>query len=220
MLGVYTSPHPGSVSTGKLWLHGFSREPHFRQKLVKALKDHAKGSLTASSFEQSHCSSASPTRAARCRKARLSTAGGQAEPGQVLLQGAGPPSRRRAQGPWLCYRRAPRLSARRCPLPSRHLLLTQGERSVADMMVASISTIPTRRSGFQPFATVSNRASRGTRALGRAKANGDVHWQALEAARVDSHRSCEVSDCNKRVTADLWQMVGVVTDADWWGVNR
>ena len=56
MLGVYTSPHPGSVSTGKLWLHGFSaREPHFRQKLVKALKDHAKG-LADGEFllEQSH----------------------------------------------------------------------------------------------------------------------------------------------------------------------
>ena len=44
--------------------------------------------------------------------------------------------------------------------------------------------------------------------------------EALEAARVDSHRSCEVSDRNMRVTADLWQMVGAVTDADrGWGVN-
>ena len=57
-------------------------------------------------------------------------------------------------------------------------------------------------------------------AAGRERGEDAEGGEALEAARVDSHRSCEVSDRNMRVTADLWQMVGAVTDADrGWGVN-
>ena len=91
MLGVYTSPHPGSVSTGKLWLHGFSaREPHFRQKLVKALKDHARG-LADGEFllEQSHSLVGVADPSGTVPEGEIVYfAGGRAEPGQVLLYGA------------------------------------------------------------------------------------------------------------------------------------